>query len=341
MFLILQKIRQLIANMSRRNVLIMVIIGIATVFIFAVTVFLFEKGKNDDFQSIGDALWWVVVTFTTIGYGDKVPITVGGQITATIGMLVGVGILASILGIIANYIFNFLNRRRKGMQNINSTNHILICGWNVEEGINVVKEISSDSPNKSIVIIANLEEHPAMDFHHVSFIKGSATNKKILEKANADKCSTALIFADNSLDPSSDGKTVLAVMNLKSINPKISICSELVDENNEDYLKKAGCDSVIDITRFGSNMMVQSIQDPGISNVVSRLVSNRIGNTFYRIPLPADYTNKTFKETQSGLDNIIVTGYERNGEQKINPPKNEVLKNGDYLFVIATERPKL
>lgn len=341
MLLIIQKIKLLIANMSRKNVLIMIIIGISTVLFFAVTVFLFEKDHNDEFKSIGDALWWVVVTFTTIGYGDKVPITVGGRLAATVGMLVGVGILASILGVIANYIFNFLNRRRKGMQNINSTNHILICGWNVEEGINVVKEISSDSPNRSIVIIAKLDEHPAMGSPQVSFVKGNATDKKVLEKANAEKSSTALIFAENSLDPSSDGKTVLAVMNLKSINPKIYICAELVDENNEEYLKKAGCNSVIDITRFGSNMMVQSIKDPGISNVVSRLVSNRIGNTFYRIPLPATYAKKTFKEVQTSLDKMIVVGYERNGEQKVNPPKDEGLEDGDFLFIISTERPNL
>ena len=104
----------------------MAVVGVATIIIFATIVYCFEKGQNDSFQTIGDALWWVVVTFTTIGYGDKVPITVGGKIAATFGMLVGVGILAAILGIIANYIFNFLNRRRKGMQNINSTNHICI-----------------------------------------------------------------------------------------------------------------------------------------------------------------------------------------------------------------------
>lgn len=226
------------------------------------------------------------------------------------------------------------------MQNINSTNHILICGWNIEEGLNVVKEITTDSPNTSIVIVANLEEHPAMDFHQVSFVKGSTTDKETLKKANTDKCRTALIFAENSLDPSSDGKTVLTTMNLKSLNSKIYICAELVDENNEDYLQKAGCNSIIDITRFGSNMMVQSIQDPGISNVVSHLVSNRIGNTFYRIPLPVDYVGKTFKEVQSGLDDMIVVGYERSGEQKVNPLKNKILNDGDYLFIISTERPK-
>jgi hypothetical protein len=43
-------------------------------------VFLFEGDVNDQFKAMGDTIWWVLVTITTVGYGDKVPMTTGGLI---------------------------------------------------------------------------------------------------------------------------------------------------------------------------------------------------------------------------------------------------------------------
>ena len=57
---------------------------------------------NKGFPSIGSGLWWAVQTVTTVGYGDHVPETTGGQIMAAVVMLLGIGfvtvITASITG---------------------------------------------------------------------------------------------------------------------------------------------------------------------------------------------------------------------------------------------------
>ena len=55
-----------------------------------------------------DALWWSIVTVTTIGYGDIVPTTAIGRIIATLIMLTGIGFLGALTGTISTY---FLNRR--------------------------------------------------------------------------------------------------------------------------------------------------------------------------------------------------------------------------------------
>ncbi|MGH3525187.1 MAG: potassium channel family protein [Mycobacterium sp.] len=57
---------------------------------------------HEGFPSTGSGLWWAVQTVTTVGYGDHVPETAGGQIVAAIVMLLGIGfvtvITASITG---------------------------------------------------------------------------------------------------------------------------------------------------------------------------------------------------------------------------------------------------
>ncbi len=57
--------------------------------------------QPDHFSSIPDAIWWAIVTMTTVGYGDVVPITFGGKILAAFIMLLGVGVVALPAGILA------------------------------------------------------------------------------------------------------------------------------------------------------------------------------------------------------------------------------------------------
>src|SRR4029450_14033717 len=50
----------------------------------------------------GDALWWAVVTITTVGYGDKYPVTLGGRVTAVFVMVAGVGIIGALASILSS-----------------------------------------------------------------------------------------------------------------------------------------------------------------------------------------------------------------------------------------------
>ncbi|TSC85312.1 MAG: hypothetical protein G01um101416_934 [Microgenomates group bacterium Gr01-1014_16] len=70
--------------------------------------YFFEYGINPNVKSYWDAVWWAVVTSTTIGYGDIYPITPGGQILAIIVMLIGI----SALGVFIAAIDSFLVTRR-------------------------------------------------------------------------------------------------------------------------------------------------------------------------------------------------------------------------------------
>lgn len=69
-----------------------------------VLVWSFERhAAGSGIQSLGDAMWWAVVTATTVGYGDYTPITIEGRAIAFVMMLVGIGLLSVITANIAAY----------------------------------------------------------------------------------------------------------------------------------------------------------------------------------------------------------------------------------------------
>ena len=70
-----------------------------------------HDAQPDRFGSIPDAMWWAIVTLTTVGYGDVVPVTTAGRVIAGMTMLAGLMMLALPVGIIANAFSEEIHRR--------------------------------------------------------------------------------------------------------------------------------------------------------------------------------------------------------------------------------------
>lgn len=74
-----------------------------TLFLGAWLVLLFEeKAKGSNIHSYPDALWWAIVTVTTVGYGDRYPVSAGGRAVAVVLMLVGIGLIGVLTATVAS-----------------------------------------------------------------------------------------------------------------------------------------------------------------------------------------------------------------------------------------------
>lgn len=69
----------------------------------AVAILQLETGPDANIKTTGDALWWAFVTVTTVGYGDKFPISVEGRLLACLLMTAGVGLFGTFTGFVASF----------------------------------------------------------------------------------------------------------------------------------------------------------------------------------------------------------------------------------------------
>lgn len=97
-------------KISRPDFLIVVSGGL--VIISAMVVTTLERSRNPELGSFPDALWWAIVTITTVGYGNQEPVTFFGRIVAVVLMITGVGFF----GAIAANLAAFFVKKDEGLQ---------------------------------------------------------------------------------------------------------------------------------------------------------------------------------------------------------------------------------
>ena len=69
----------------------------------SISILLVENDPASNIKSAEDAIWWALVTVTTVGYGDKFPVTTEGRIIGVALMFVGVGLFGTFTGYVASW----------------------------------------------------------------------------------------------------------------------------------------------------------------------------------------------------------------------------------------------
>jgi voltage-gated potassium channel Kch len=244
-----------IINSNNTLLILLVVIGLLCSIAFGA--YVFEVGVNEAFKSPWDTLWWTIVTLTTVGYGDKVPVTIGGRILGIFMMVLGVASVGIVTGRIASFLVDKQIKARGGLIVLDrKKGHFVICGWKAELEA-ILEKILTVDPNlkPTDLVLVNDAEPQEIDhirsiptFKTIKYIKGDYIDEKVLGRANVKSAGTVLILADSSKNFSLqevDSRTVMAAITVDSFNKDVYTCAELIDEKFVKYLKLANCDEII------------------------------------------------------------------------------------------------
>ena len=291
---------------------------------------------------LSNALWWTIVTITTVGYGDITPATVGGRVIGAITMLGGIGLLGILTASIASVMVSTKLEGLRGMRAVNCTNHFVICGWSYKAR-DIIEELRADdaAAHCPIVLIAELPDKP-MELAEFFFVRGDVT-QNTLAQANVEQAQAAIVLGDENLDAfSRDARTILSTLTIKSAFPTLYTCVEIVEAKNAIHGKLAGADELIISGALTTNLLVRAALDHGVTQVVTELLTTQ-GHELYLTPVPASIAGLTYIEALQKLkmqhDALIVAVQNQHGQLQTNPAADYRLNERDQLYLIAEHRP--
>lgn len=344
MSILLLFLKKYIRFIKKSSLMKIILITFLVIALGSIGLFISENGKNDNIDSIGDALWWSIVTISTVGYGDIYPTSMLGRIIGIITMILGIGFLGMFTATLASFLIERKMREDRGLKPLrNLKDHIIICGWNAFAK-EVISEIHADQKDKEVVIVAELGEKP-VDWEHVHFVCGDPSDITRLEMACFKTASAAVVLHDESKQiEHGDGEAILTVLAIKRENPSIYVCAQLMDENNVVHCKRAGADEIIVTGGLTAKLLGQAVLDHGVTKVISEILSNQYGNELYKVKCHKDFYGRDFisvlADFKRRYDGIIL-GIERKGQLITNPKSNTELMDGDMLIIVAERRPMI
>ena len=288
-------------NRSIRRIAALSFIILFLVFIIS----LFESRVNEPFKSIGNTFYWLMVTITTVGYGDITPKTAIGRIFTVLLILIGVVLVSFMTATIASILTTIRIREGMGLKKVELEGHIVICGYNfnIERVIRSIIRISK-LPLPKIVLIS---DHPESEMTSlierfpeasIRFVHGDYTMESTLDMASVIKASAAIILADPGSDGSAkpDDRTLITALAIKSLSQDVRVCVELLDAASEVHLKRAGVDQIILSGEFSGFLLANAVVSPGIPQALKEIMFVNIGSDMRRIEIPNDIVGKSFRE---------------------------------------------
>lgn len=299
-----KSLASLIQTLRRERVFILLLAIGLLVCLGATGFSLAEPYAGPWYARFGRAVWWAMVTLTTVGYGDVVPETILGRTVGAALMASGVLILALLTATVASVFVERKFRRERGLEPITCTDHILILGWHFDADL-LVEQLLRRMPASQPIVLVNKcppEEMEALKekylHYEIHYLYGDFFREEILQKANVSTAFKALILADRPPGETAsqvDQRTLLTALTLKSLNTKIRLLAELLAPENRAYLERAGVEQVITRGQYDSSFLAGAIAAPGLFRILTSLLTGDAQN-LWAVEIPARFQGRTVQE---------------------------------------------
>jgi voltage-gated potassium channel len=325
------------------------------VLVGALAMTILEGRSNADFNTFEEAIWWSVQSLIA---GEPIggeATTGGGRLIQLLMMLGGVTVFAMFTGTFTAVVIRAIGDRTEeiNMEIDDLVGHVLICGWKRgTSGLIAELQVDPDLRVAGIVVVSEQEHEPDLEAagataDRVYFLRGDHTRVEVLRRAGVDRVSMAIIVPDkltNLSDQDRDARSVLTALVIEKLNERAFVVVELLNPDNETYLRMAGVEEVLVADRHTGRLLGVASRNRGLMRTFRELLTSRYGNQFFKLVLPDSWHGRAagdlFTRLKQAHDATLIS-VERPGTERdlqVNPPADMALQRQDEIVYMAHER---
>lgn len=242
--------------------------------LFVIAIFWFDREGLRDAQdsqiSLIDVLYFTAVSVTTTGYGDIVPITprarlIDAAIITPVRLLIWVIFFGTAYQLLIQRTLERIRIRRRQAR---MKDHVVVCGFG-NGGESAAAELVTRGTRPDCIVVIDRDEaalHRAAELGYVG-LRGDVTRESVLTEARVAAARAVVVSLHD------DATTVLAVLTVRSLAPRVRILARVQEEENDKLVRQSGADVTLQSARLGGVLLANALDGPAVLDYVVDLVT--------------------------------------------------------------------
>ncbi len=300
-----------------------------------IALYVLEETHNPNIHNIFDALYWSLVTITTVGYGDISPISVTGRIIAMLIILFGIAMISFATSVIVSAFSEKLIQLKEEriVDEVNkSERFLIICGYG-----QLTKMFFRQQPlHEHDYIILDKDPARVQEAIHDGYdaIVDDASRHETLVRFNLKGAKVTVLCMSHD-----DVENIYITLNAKSIDPTIRVIARASSPQIAPKYERAGVDHVLLPDEMASTLMSVAILRPIMYRAISGIF---MGKSVARLDeIPVLPYSRLLGLAIGSIDfhsyKLVLIGVQRkeDGHFHFNPEPELILERGDILLVMG------
>jgi len=285
--------------------------------------------------SLIDALYMTVITISTVGFGEVIPLSQGGKVFTIFLIILGTGTLAYTASQFVDYVVagelrNMFGRKKMESKIDALEDHYILCGFGRMGRI--IADLLSENNLPFVIVDPQPRQSETSDNQYL-FVTGDATHENVQLKAGILRAKGLITVVDQ------DVTNLYIVLTAKGLNKDLYVVTKCAQEEAQSKLMWAGADKIVSPYTIGGQSIAQSIIKPHVTDFLDMAM----GQTGYNIMVEevevrekSKLDGTSIKDSNIRSHGIIIVAISKSKRGFIyNPGPDEILTAGDTLIALG------
>jgi len=298
-----------------------------------IAMYVLEERINPEIDSLFDAIYWSLITISTVGYGDISPVTNAGRTISMLTIISGIAMISFATSVIVSAFSERLSEIKEGriIEQVNKNrSFIIVCGYG--QMAKMFFRQSKETMENYVILDKDITrvEQARKDGYKV--VQEDASRFEILSKFNVEHANITILCLT-----ASDVENIYITLNAKSVSRKLKVIARVNDINIVSKFEYAGADHLLMPNQVVNTMISTAITQPTMYKAIHAILTGKSVARIDEMHVHEEHlmVGKTVGELDFKKNKLLFIGLQRKGEFLFNPPATEVIESYDVLLLMG------